>query len=86
MLESTGRDKWCEDCGRSPTDLEAPGGYFPGMAPLEADHENKCLEDIDPANLAWRCKSCHKESDMRTAPGVSVKGDEFGYGLPGYEG
>jgi hypothetical protein len=37
--------------------------------------------DNDPVNLNWRCPSCHKKSDSKTAKGVSQKGDEFGYGL-----
>lgn len=80
VLENAGRPYWCADCGRSPTVKDAPGGYYPGMATLQADHENKTLSDIDPVNLNWRCSSCHKESDARTAKGVSIKGDEWGYG------
>ena len=55
--------------------------YFPGMGSLQADHLNKVLEDIDPVNGAWKCPSCHKESDAKTAKGVSALGDEYGYGF-----
>lgn len=47
---------------------------------LQADHENKNLLDDDPANLNWRCASCHKLSDQQTEKGVSTHGeDEMGY-------
>lgn len=70
-------------CGRSPTDPDAPGGYYPGMEQLQVNHINKNILDNDLVNLEWACASCHKILDSRTAPGVSVKGDEYGYGLPG---
>lgn len=79
VLEKSGRPYWCARCGRSPTDENAPGGRWTGMATLEANHKNKVLSDIDLVNLEWLCKSCHKEADMVTAPGVSPKGDEHGY-------
>ena len=80
VLEGTDRPYWCEKCGRSPTDPEAPGGMFPNVH-LEANHKNKVLEDLDPANAEWLCTSCHKEEDMKTGKGVSRFGDEYGYGL-----
>lgn len=69
-------------CGRSPTVEDAPGGYYPGMAQLEVNHINKDILDNDPVNLEWLCKSCHKNQDNQTEKGVSVKGDEYGYGFP----
>lgn len=51
------------------------------MGTLQANHKNKVLSDIDPANLEWLCPSCHKEKDAKTEVGVSIKGDEWGYGL-----
>lgn len=68
-------------CGRSPSDPDAPGGHYPGMGALQANHKNKVLSDIDPANLEWLCPSCHKEKDQLTEKGVSIKGDEMGYGF-----
>lgn len=67
-------------CGRSPTNPNAPGGYFPGMAPLEVNHINKNILDCDPVNLERLCKSCHKNKDMQTGVGESLIDDEFGYG------
>lgn len=32
---------------------------------LEVNHKNKVLEDNDPANLEWLCKTCHKEADTK---------------------
>lgn len=79
VLERSGRPYWCAVCERSPTNKDAPGGCWPGMATLEANHKNKVLSDIDLVNLEWLCKSCHKLADMVTKPGVSPKGDEHGY-------
>lgn len=79
VLEKAGRSYWCVDCGRSPTVEDAPGGHYPGMGALQADHLSKDISDCDPANLEWRCASCHKESDSKTAKGVSALGDQFGY-------
>lgn len=70
-------------CGRSPTIKDAPGGYYPGMAQLQVNHINKNILDNDPVNLEWVCTACHKYLDRQTAPGVSIKGDEFGYGMLG---
>jgi hypothetical protein len=70
-------------CGRSPSYDDAPGGTYPGMGELQANHKNKILSDIDPANLEWLCASCHKEKDSLTEKGVSYKGDEWGYSLGG---
>lgn len=53
------------------------------MGALQANHKNKILSDIDPANLEWLCASCHKNVDQKTEKGVSLYGDEWGYGLPG---
>jgi hypothetical protein len=49
------------------------------MATLQANHINKNIMDNDPANLEWLCPSCHREKDNRTAKGVSVIENEFGY-------
>lgn len=51
------------------------------MGQLQANHKNKILSDIDPANLEWLCPSCHKVKDTMTEVGVSIKGDEWGYGI-----
>jgi hypothetical protein len=88
VLELTGRPYWCDleggnGCGRSPTDENAPGGHYPGMGALQANHKSKVLSDIDPANLEWLCPSCHKKVDSLTEKGVSLYGDTWGYGLPG---
>lgn len=66
-------------CGRSPSLQDAPGGYYPSMAPLECNHINKKILDNDPVNLEWLCKSCHKDADSATVKGVSIVGDEYGY-------
>lgn len=68
-------------CGRSPSDHNAPGGMYPGMAPLQVQHINKNVLDNDPVNLEWACGSCHKLLDSQTSVGESLKGkDEYGYG------
>jgi hypothetical protein len=66
-------------CGRSPVLVDAPGGFYPGIGTLQANHKNKNIMDNDPANLEWLCASCHKEIDSTTAKGVSTINDEFGY-------
>lgn len=81
VLDSVGRPEWCENCGRSPTDKEAPGGYYPGMGTLQVNHKSKVLADIDPANLERLCPSCHKEVDSVSAKGVDPEYDRHGYGL-----
>lgn len=69
-------------CGRSPSDPEAPGGYYPGMSQLQVNHINKNVLDNDPANLEWACPGCHKLIDSQTEVGVSTRTtDEWGYGL-----
>lgn len=74
-----GRTVWV-GCGRSPTEPNAPGGMHPAMETLQVNHKNKDILDNDPVNLEWICSSCHKYVDMQTEPGVSIKGDEYGYG------
>jgi ribosomal protein L37AE/L43A len=86
VLIKVGRPEVCEKCGRTNKEEwedEATGGYYPGLGTLQANHKNKILEDIDPANLEWLCPSCHKEEDSLTEKGVSRFGDEWGYGIPG---
>lgn len=68
-------------CGRSPSDENAPGGYYTGMGQLQVNHINKKILDNDPVNLEWVCSRCHKYLDRQTAPGESIRGDEYGYGL-----
>lgn len=69
-------------CGRSPTDENAPGGLYPNMGALQVNHINKDITDNDEVNLEWVCPSCHKDIDSQTEKGESIKGDEYGYGLP----
>lgn len=49
---------------------------------IDADHENKNVLDNDLANLSWKCRSCHKEADQKTAKGVSTVDESTtrGYG------
>jgi hypothetical protein len=68
-------------CGRSPSAEDAPGGVYPNMGALQVQHKNKNVMDNDPANLEWLCSSCHKVEDSQTEKGVSLKGDEHGYGF-----
>lgn len=89
ILFNIGRDYICIDCECSPVELPRDAPRHLRLAPLDkrtvgslqADHENKNILDNDAANLNWRCPSCHKLSDKRTAKGVSTKEDEFGYDL-----
>lgn len=92
VLLQEGRDYVCVECRRTNKhDGELVDGlavavpedarYFPGIGSLQANHRNKCLEDIDPVNGEWLCASCHKVLDTLTAPGVSGMGSEYGYGF-----
>ena len=49
------------------------------LTQLQVDHENKDWTDNDPANLEWRCPSCHRLADNQTAKGVSRVEDPSGY-------
>jgi hypothetical protein len=49
------------------------------QASLQVDHENKDYTDNDPANLEWRCNSCHRFADNLTEKGVSRIADQSGY-------
>jgi hypothetical protein len=79
----------CAFCGRAPARIPPqatrsqapPGGTWEGMATLQVNHINKNILDNDTYNLEWLCPSCHKIKDAVTLPGVSIRGDEFGYGL-----
>jgi ribosomal protein L37AE/L43A len=79
----------CADCGKSPKlrpgdapkDLELAPRYLRTVSGLQANHINKDIMDNDLANLEWLCPSCHKLKDKQTAKGVSLKEDEWGYGL-----
>jgi hypothetical protein len=51
------------------------------VSQLQVNHINKDIMDNDPVNLEWLCPSCHKLKDKQTARGVSLKGDEWGYGI-----
>lgn len=51
---------------------------------LDANHINKNLLDVDPANLEWLCRRCHRAKDRETEKGVSRIEDEFGY-MEGYQ-
>lgn len=90
VLFKSGRIFECADCHQGPTSLPPDASKSVRLPPmdrrtvtgLQADHENKNLLDNDPANLNWRCPSCHKIRDKQTAKGISTKGsDEHGYGL-----
>lgn len=92
MLVATGRPYFCgstssetwdevskDGCGRSELEEDAPGGFFPGMGTLQANHINKNIMDNDPYNLQYLCPSCHKEKDQQTEKGISLVDNEFGY-------
>lgn len=89
-LFRVGRPYECSFCHRAPARIpkeatisENPlNGTWEGMATLQVNHINKNLLDNDPANLEWLCPSCHKIKDSVTGVGVSIMGDEFGYGKP----
>lgn len=49
------------------------------LSQLQVDHENKDYTDNDPANLNWRCASCHRNADNVTERGVSRVEDQSGY-------
>ena len=49
------------------------------LSQLQVDHENKDYTDNDPANLDWRCASCHRNADNLTEKGVSRVQDSSGY-------
>lgn len=87
VLFRLGLPYMCTDCGKSPKSLPADAPRNLSLAPvgmrtvsgLQCNHINKVILDNDPANLEWLCNSCHKLKDSRTAKGVSVIKDEFGY-------
>lgn len=81
VLENSERPYVCEHCGRTNSEewREAAWGGVYSNVRLEANHINKCLEDIDLVNAQWLCTSCHKVADSVTAKGVSKLGDEYGY-------
>lgn len=95
VLIKTRRPFYCEECSRGPKDfpdtyptqlrdvelLADPEDRYDSIV-LECNHINKNILDNDPANLQWLCKSCHKQADMKTEKGVSILGDEHGYGVP----
>lgn len=93
VLLTTGRPYLCEVCGRtSKHDGDKVDGvvvyvpdearFYIGIGALQANHRNKELSDIDPANGEWLCASCHKTVDQQTDKGVSLYGDEYGYSMP----
>ena len=55
-----------EKCGWKP-DPSIPIGRSNN---LDANHKNKILADLDPANLEWLCRTCHRFEDRATAKGV----------------
>ena len=65
----------CRKCGFIPV------GELSRDNNLDAQHKNKNWMDNDLANLEWLCRKCHKEEDRQTEKGVSLKDDEYGYGL-----
>lgn len=79
----------CNDCEKSPKmlprdaprNLELAPVYLRTITGLQANHINKDIMDNDPVNLEWLCPSCHRIKDNQTAKGVSIKDDEWGYGI-----
>jgi hypothetical protein len=77
----------CEVCGCSPKTLprDAPRNLKLAskdkqtVGSLQADHKSKNIMDNDPANLGWKCPSCHKLSDKKTSKGEIT--EDFGYDL-----
>lgn len=49
------------------------------LSQLQVDHENKEWMDNDPANLEWRCASCHRIHDNMSGVGESTVADLSGY-------
>lgn len=49
------------------------------LTQLQVDHENKDWTDNDPANLEWRCASCHRIHDNLTEKGVSASSERQAY-------
>lgn len=86
----------CECVGECGNEHKIPCGYIPPPPPeglsvaeagnwkrkhcLDVQHQNKNILDNDPANLSWKCRTCHKGEDSQTEKGVSLIEDEFGYG------
>ena len=89
VLFRTRRPYCCGECGKSPKKAppDAPKNieeFWPTENrvldyTLDANHINKNLLDIDPANGEWLCKLCHKRKDAQTDKGVSIIENEFGY-------
>lgn len=81
---------WCNDCGHGPKILpkdfpvgkiELPPRSLRDKNQLQANHINKDIMDCDLVNLEWLCPSCHRIKDNMTGKGVSIKTDEWGYGI-----
>jgi hypothetical protein len=56
-----------------------PSGSTSRSNNLDCNHINKNLNDCDPANGEFLCRSCHALVDRETEKGVSSV-DSFGYG------
>ena len=65
----------------APRNLELAPRWLRDISGLQANHINKDIMDNDPVNLEWLCPSCHRIKDNQTAKGVSIKDDEWGYGI-----
>lgn len=56
-----------------------PPGNISRANNLDANHKNKNLNDCDPANGEFLCRSCHALIDRVTTKGVTNI-DSYGYG------
>lgn len=83
LVEKGEREYCCATCGYIPS--------IPWNQPsrsgdiLDANHRNKILADLDPANLEFLCRVCHLKHDRATEKGVSPIEDTYGYDLEIYE-
>lgn len=81
LVEEGERVYQCTTCGYVPSipwNISSRSGDI-----LDANHRNKTLSDLDPANLEWLCRPCHLKADRSTAKGISPVGtmeELMGYG------
>jgi hypothetical protein len=65
VLTKIGRPFRCAKCGW------APVGTLDRKNNLDCNHKNKVLSDLDPSNLEWLCRTCHRAEDRATEKGIS---------------